>query len=75
MVIDFMLDRAEEIKQPKRRETLINFADQARMSKRLVTLDREVDSDTPLSATRVGELDPKRLIAFAKAMELTTLTK
>ncbi|WP_421725478.1 DNA polymerase I [Bauldia sp.] len=70
-----LLDRAEEIKQPKRRETLIQYADQARMSKQLVTLDRDVESDTPLAATRVGELDAERLIAFAKAMELTTLVK
>ncbi|MCP4380884.1 MAG: DNA polymerase I, partial [Hyphomicrobiales bacterium] len=73
--LETLLSRAEEIKQPKRRETLINFADQARMSKQLVTLDRAVESETPLAATRVGELDPTRLIAFAKAMELTTLTK
>jgi len=73
--LDTLLARAGEIKQPKRRETLINFADQARMSKRLVTLDCHVDCETPLGATRVGELDAEKLIAFSKAMELTTLTK
>ncbi|SDB50609.1 DNA polymerase I [Bauldia litoralis] len=73
--LETLLARAEEIKQPKRRETLINFADQARMSKRLVTLDRHVDCETPLSATRVGDFDAARLIAFGKALELTTLVK
>ena len=73
--LETLLARSDEIKQPKRRELLTGFADQARMSKQLVTLDRAVDIDTPLAATRVGELDPKRLIAFAKAIELVTLTK
>ena len=73
--LETLLARAEEIKQPKRRETLIEFADQARMSKRLVTLDRHVDCETPLSATRVGDFDAGKLIAFGKALELTTLVK
>ena len=45
------------------------------MSRRLVTLDDDVDSGTPLAATRVRELDATRLIAFLKAIELSTLTK
>ncbi|HET7717444.1 MAG TPA: DNA polymerase I, partial [Bauldia sp.] len=73
--LETLLARADEIKQPKRRELLTGFAEQARMSKRLVTLDRHVEIDTPLAATRVGELDAKKLIAFAKAIELITLTK
>ena len=73
--LDTLLARAEEIKQPKRRETLITFADQARMSRRLVTLDCHVACETPLAATRVGDFDAEKLIAFSKAMELTTLTK
>ncbi|MCB1489373.1 MAG: DNA polymerase I, partial [Bauldia sp.] len=73
--LETLLARAEEIKQPKRRETLIEYADQARLSKRLVTLDRHVDCEVPLAATRVGAFDAKKLIAFAKALELTTLTK
>ena len=36
--LETLLERAEEIKQPKRRETLINHADQIRLSKQLVTL-------------------------------------
>ncbi len=73
--LETLLARAGEIKQPKRRELLIGFAEQARMSKRLVTLDCEVEIDTPLAATRVGDLDGRKLIAFAKAIELITLTK
>ncbi len=73
--LETLLARADEIKQPKRRELLTGFAEQARMSKKLVTLDCHVEIDTPLAGTRVGELDPKRLIAFSKAIELITLTK
>ncbi len=73
--LETLLARAEEIKQPKRRETLIGFAEQARMSKQLVTLDCRVECETPLAATRVGEFDAEKLIAFAKAIELTTLVK
>ena len=73
--LETLLARAGEIKQPKRRELLTGFAEQARMSKRLVTLDCHVEIETPLAATRVAEFDPRRLIAFAKAIELVTLTK
>jgi DNA polymerase-1 len=40
--LETLLERAPEIKQQKRRENLIQFADQARISKRLVTLDEQV---------------------------------
>jgi len=73
--LEDLLSRVDEIKQPKRRESLIQYAEQARLSKRLVTLDCEVASDVPLPKLRVPEFDPKRVVAFAKAMEFTTLTK
>ena len=73
--LDTLLARAGEIKQPKRRELLITHADQARMSRELVTLHDDVEIDTPLAATRTTELDATRLIAFLKAIELSTLTK
>jgi DNA polymerase I len=37
--LEALLERAGEVPQPKRRQTLIEFADQIRLSKRLVTLD------------------------------------
>ena len=37
--LETLLERAEEIKQPKRRQTLIDNADQIRLSKQLVQLD------------------------------------
>ncbi len=73
--LDTLLANAESIKQPKRRQLLIDFADQARMSRTLVTLHDDVDAGTPLAATKMRELDAGKLIAFLKAIELSTLTK
>ena len=41
--LETLLSKAEEIKQPKRRQNLIEFADQARLSRRLFILDSEMD--------------------------------
>ncbi|TCT13169.1 DNA polymerase I [Tepidamorphus gemmatus] len=73
--LETLLARAGEIKQPKRRENLIAHADQARMSKALVTLDCHVPLDVDLAALRMPEIDATRLVAFLKAMEFTTLTR
>lgn len=73
--LDTLLARAGDIKQPKRRETLINNAEAARLSKKLVTLDCEAPLPVPLDALRLPEPDPKALIAFLKAMEFSTLTR
>src|SRR5580693_1013940 len=70
-----LLFRATEIKQPKRRETLIENADKARLSKVLVTLDRHVPLDVPLADIAVHDPDARRLIAFLKAMEFNSLTR
>jgi len=73
--LETLLERAHEIKQPKRRETLIANADSARLSKKLVTLDCEAPVPVPLDDLRVPEPDPKTLIGFLKAMEFSTLTR
>jgi DNA polymerase I len=75
--LETLLARAGEIKQPKRREALTNpeTVKLIRVSKQLVTLDREVPVETPLEMLATPELDGKRLIAFSKAMELTTLSR
>ena len=72
--LETLLARAEEIKQPKRRQNLIEFADQIRMSKRLVTLDAETPIDVTLDALEVQEPDPETLMAFLTEMEFRTLT-
>ncbi len=73
--LETLLARAGEIKQDKRRQTLIDNAEQARISKRLVTLDQHVDLHTPIDDLLVHEPDYKNLIAFLKAMEFSTLTR
>jgi DNA polymerase-1 len=73
--LDTLLARAGEIKQPKRREKLIEFAEQARISRRLVLLKDDVALDTAIEA--LGVRDPKvdELLGFLRAMEFNTLTK
>src|SRR5215831_3026197 len=73
--LETLLARAGEIKQEKRRQTLIDNAEKARLSKRLVTLDDRVKLEVPLADLGVHEPDYKRLIAFLKAMEFTTLIR
>lgn len=73
--LDTLLARAGEIKQPKRREALIENAEKARISRKLVLLDDRVKLDVPLEDLAVHEPDARRLIAFLKAMEFSTLTK
>src|SRR6202035_1897839 len=63
--LETLLKRAGEIKQPKRREALIDNAEKARISRQLV----------PLDELAVHEPDARKLIAFLKAMEFSTLTR
>ncbi|MDG2528352.1 DNA polymerase I [Caulobacter endophyticus] len=73
--LDTLLARAGEIKQPKRRETLINFADQIRLSKALVTLDCNTPLPEPLDDLVVREPDKAVLAAFLEEMEFRTLAR
>jgi DNA polymerase-1 len=77
--LETLLARASEIKQEKRRQALIESADVARLSKRLVVLDDHVALAIPLDqlglegASCLKGGDAKALIAFLKAMEFTSL--
>ncbi|WP_024509290.1 DNA polymerase I [Bradyrhizobium sp. ARR65] len=73
--LDTLLLRASEIKQPKRREALIENAEKARISRQLVLLDDKVDLEVPLDDLAVHEPDARKLIAFLKAMEFSSLTR
>ncbi len=75
--LDTLLARAGEIKQPKRREVLTNpeNVDLIRISKKLVTLVRDVALETPLDDLGLHQPDARELVAFLKAMEFTTITK
>ena len=73
--LETLLDRASEIKQDKRRESLITFADQARLSKALVILDTHVPLDVALAETAVRAPDAEALTAFMRKLEFTTLLR
>ena len=62
--LDTLLKRAPEIKQNKRRENLIEFADQARISRRLVTLTVDAPVREPFENFVVKAPEPEKLITF-----------
>jgi DNA polymerase-1 len=71
--LETLLAHAQEIKQPKRREALIENEAKARLSKELVKLDDDVPLPCPLSALRVKQYDPDKLFPFLDEMELRAL--
>ncbi|MEL7131911.1 MAG: 5'-3' exonuclease H3TH domain-containing protein, partial [Pseudomonadota bacterium] len=73
--LDALLDRAEEIKQPKRRQTLIDHADQIRLSRDLVRLDENTPLDFTLDDLEVQDANPDKLMPFLAEMEFRTLTR
>jgi DNA polymerase-1 len=73
--LEELLDRAEEIKQPKRRQTLIDHRAQIELSKRLVTLDGNMSLDFTLDDLEVRDPIADELIDFLARMEFRTLTK
>jgi len=75
--LETLLARASEIKQPKRREVLTNSDSVAliRLSKKLVTLVQDVPLAIPLDELTLAMPDAKRLVAFLKALEFTTITR
>jgi DNA polymerase-1 len=71
--LETLLEHAPEIKQPKRRESLIEHAAKARLSRELVKLDDKVPLPCPLSELAVRPLDPNVLLPWLKQMEFRTL--
>lgn len=62
--LETLLERAEEIKQPKRRESLIEHAENARISKKLVSLDAHVDIPVGIDDLKSRDLDQPDLKEF-----------
>ncbi len=73
--LETLLARADEIKQPKRRQTLIDNAEQIRTSRRLVELAQDVPVETPIEALALKKPDPEPLLDFLNEMEFETLTR
>jgi DNA polymerase I len=73
--LDALLERASEIKQAKRRERLIEFALQARLSRELVRLKDDVPVAVPVEQLGLRDPEPHALLGFLREMEFATLTK
>ena len=73
--LDTLLARAAEIKQPKRREALIDNADQIRISRQLVTLDCNTPLDVTLDDLEIRLPEADKVMDFLTRMEFRTLTK
>ena len=73
--LETLLARASEIKQQKRRENLIQFAELARISKKLVTLDEHVPVEHDAGSFAVDTPKASQLIGFLKALEFSSFTR
>ncbi len=73
--LDSLLERADQIPQPKRRQTLLDNADLIRLSRDLVRLDCHMDLDFSLCDLEVKDPDPDTLLNFLAGMEFRTLSK
>ena len=71
--LETLLARAGEIKQAKRRESIIAGAEDARLSRRLVSLMDDVGTPVPLAELGADRFEPTRFLRFLKAMELNKL--
>ncbi len=71
--LDTLLERAGEIKQPKRRESLQDNADMARISRQLVRLARDVPVETPLGDFTVREPEAEPLLSFLDTQQFRSL--
>ncbi len=72
--LESLLSRAEEIKQKKRRENLIEFAEQARISQQLVRLAQDAPVPEPLDSFTVRQPDADTLLDFLEAQAFKSLT-
>ncbi|VAV91717.1 DNA polymerase I [hydrothermal vent metagenome] len=72
--LDSLLARAEEIKQPKRRQNLIEFADMARISLELVTLKQDVAGLPDIDSLAVKDIDPEAVLSFLEEQGFRSLT-
>jgi DNA polymerase I len=73
--LETLLLRAGEIRQPKRRENLQQFAEQARISRQLVELSCDVPLEVPIEDLAVEPVDGVKAVGFCKAMEFAALTR
>ena len=73
--LEGLFKNSEKIKQKKRRENVIEFENQAYISKQLVTLKNDVPLPLPIDETSLKDIDAEKLISFLKEMEFKTFTE
>ncbi|MDO9460824.1 MAG: DNA polymerase I [Alphaproteobacteria bacterium] len=73
--LDTLLARAGEIKQPKRRENLLEHAQMARISRELVRLRSDVESGVEIDSMTIQHPDSTQLLGFLSDMEFNTLSR
>ncbi len=73
--LDTLLERAAEVPQPKRRQTLIDNAGQIRISRRLVELRCDMPTGVSLDDLEVRDPDPEVLLGFLAGMEFRTISR
>ncbi len=71
--LEKLLDNAQEIKQNKRRETLIENKDKAIISKKLVTLMKDAPVERKIEEFNLKEIDKDKLYKFLREMEFNRL--
>ena len=71
--LEKLLKSAHEIKQNKRRETIIENKDKAIISKKLVTLKNDVPIEIELNEFQLKEIDKEKLYKFLREMEFNRL--
>ncbi len=71
--LETLLEAAHEIKQNKRRETLINNKEKALISKKLVTLKHDAPVDRDLNEFKLKDIDKDKLFRFLREMEFNRL--
>ena len=73
--LNTLLEKAIEIKQPKRREVLINERERILISKNLVTLKKDVPLNENIENLSISSFNPVSLLSFTKEMEFRTLSE
>ena len=71
--LEKLLDKAHEIKQNKRRETIIANKDKALISKKLVTLEKKVPIKNKIEEFKFKIIDKDKLYKFLREMEFNRL--
>ena len=72
--LNSLLSNANEIKQPKRRDNLINFSEMALISRDLVTLKTDIEVPQSLQSLKISAPDTQTVLKFLKTQGFKRLT-